>query len=272
MSESVIPFTIDSRALNGSTVTGTTSDITVYFPSPLNIYDAGGSTVPFLGNPSVLEVCLRAFKVVYSWHNIGVNSAGQVNNTLRYNNGSTWRNVTIPPGMYSTELLNEYLKKVMRGHGDYQASPEEYYLSIENNYSTGYVEITLTNSYQIDLSTSALNDLLGWTHAIHNHSGTQQGALRGNLTDDISALMIHCSIAKNSFLNNQASDIIHTFLPDTIPSGNIIGEVKNLLWVEANTSHVQSMRVYITDQSNRLINFHGEHCIFHLLLRKKPGL
>lgn len=232
-------------------------------------------TVTF--NPPIIlegnyEICLFQLNLWYSWYNI---STIKSNNTFRYNNGVTWETVNIPDGQYTLEQLNDLLHDVMKENGDFTIDAfglEQYDIIIEPNFSTLRTNITLTNSYQLDLSTSNLYLLLGWESQIYNFTGSQDGVNVANINDDINSLLVHCDKINGNYTlsNNDASDVMFSFVPESIPGTNINITPNNLLYLPITTraNVISSMRMYITDNLNRVVRLNGEPVTYMLHLRK----
>lgn len=234
-----------------------TSDFTVEFSPPIDLRD---------GN---WELALNKLSCWYSWYNI---SAAQGNNTMRYNNSVGWNNVVIPDGQYSIGDINDYLHSVMKANGDYTLSGtvEIYDIEITPNYATNKVHLEFTNSYQLDLSVSDIYLLMGSASAIYSVSGDLPN--NANITNDIDNLWARCSIVVGggSYLNSITDDIIYTFVPESPPNSNINIIPLQLIYMpiaQANNL-VRKMRLYITDNLGRPIDFNGEPITWSLTMRR----
>jgi hypothetical protein len=212
------------------------------------------------------EIALINANLWYSWDNI---SALLGNNTLRYYNGSVWRSVTIPDGIYQLTDINNYLESVMMANNDYNSAANTYYISLTPNYNTLKCQLTISNSYQLDLSVSSLNVLLGFNSAIYTTS--QQGSNEVDITNGVNALYIHCSAVGNSFNNGVASDIIYTFNPTSGPGTAIVISPYHPVYIPLRSdSNIQitQIQMQITDQMGRPINFSGQPVSYLLHIRE----
>jgi len=133
------------------------------------------------------------------------------------------------------------------------------------------VQITLSNSYQIDLTRSTFNNLLGWNQAVYNFNGSQEGTSSANINNSINTLLIHCDVVGASYQNNNISDVLYTFVPNVSPGSNISVEGRpTLIYLPLKIPDlIYKIRMYITDQKNNIINFQNEPITYLLHLRKQ---
>ena len=147
-------------------------------------------------------------------------------------------------------------------------------IEILPNYNTGKVQLVLNSAtYHVDFSTSLFYLLLGFSVA---QAGapiivTTYGANAGNINNSINSLLLRCDLVSSdaSFDSVYGSDIIQTFVPKSAPYSalDLIPNERMYLPVRG-TGHIDSIRVYITDQLSRRINLRGEPMSFVLHLRK----
>jgi len=242
--------------LDSSSITNQSSnDFTIYFSSPLNVLKG------------VYELALVKCNLWYSYYNI---SAALNNNVIAYtNNSSQTRVVTFPDGNYTITQINAYLQSVMLSYGD--NSGTTFYITIAPDYTTIKVQITLANSYQLDLTRSNFNLLLGWNQAIYNFTGSQEGSDPANINNDINSLLIHCDIIGQTYQNNLASDILYTFVPNVPPGSNIeVQPMPKLIYLPIKIpDFIYNIRMYITDQLNRPLDLNGQPVTYLLHIRKQ---
>lgn len=249
--------------LDSSTLTGQTShDFSVDFSSPINV------------NNGIHELALIKANLWYSFYNV---STQYNNNTFQYtNNLAQVRTVTIPNGNYTIIQLNNYLHYVMKNNGDYTvvSGVDTFDIEIEPNYSTLRTIITLTNGYIINLSTSKFNELLGWNSGVYSHNGSLDGQNVANINNSINTLQIHCDIISQSYKNSVMGDVLYTFVPNKPPGSNleIVPETELIYLPIRIPDYITKIRMYITDQNNRIIDFNGEPTTYLLHLRKRPEI
>lgn len=251
---SVIALTLDSSKLNNVN----SSNFTLNFPKGIQLQE-------LMNQQKKYEIALITADLWYTWHKI---SSSYNNNQLRYHNGTSWETVTLPNGNYQVSDINDYLHSVMKANGDYTVVGGEdvFDVNIVPNVVTIKVDIKLTNSYQIDLSVSSLNELLGFNSAIYNADVSSQN--RVDITRGVNSLLIHCSLLSSSYDNTQGSDIIYTFTPNTSRGSAIHVEPNNPIFLPMQTlDQIKTITMRITDQQNRDINFNGEAVTYFLNIR-----
>lgn len=251
---SVIALTLDSSKLN----TTNPSNFTVNFPKGIELQE-------LLNQQKKYEMALITADLWYTWHNI---SSSYSNHQLRYHNGTTWKTVTFPNGNYQVSDINDYLHTVMKTNGDFTvvSGVDTFDVNILPNVVTIKVDIVLTNSYQIDLSISTLNELLGFNSAIYNTSVSSQN--RVNITRGIDNLLIRCSLLSGSYDNDQGTDILYTFVPNTSRGSAIHVEPNNPIFLPIQTvDQIKTITMRITDNLGREINFNGENVTYFIHIR-----
>lgn len=251
---SVIALTLDSSKLT----TSTPSNFTVNFPKGIELQE-------LLNQQKKYEMALITADLWYTWHNV---SSQFNNNVIRYNNGTTWRTVTFPNGNYQVSDMNDYLHVKMKENGDYTvvSGVDTFDINILPNVVTIKVDIVITNSYQIDLSMSAFNELIGFNSGIYNTSVSSQN--RVDITRGVDTLLIRCSLLSQSYDNAQGSDILYTFVPNTSRGSAIHVEPNNPIFLPIQTvDQIKTLTMRITDQQNRELNFNGEGVRYFLNIR-----
>lgn len=236
--------------LDSSTAPGgleKSDDFTIYYPNGIKL-------------DGDWNVALVSASVVYSWYNI---SAEYGNNVFRYYNGTMYQpDVIIPPGQYSIDQLDSFVKSVLKENGDFTllGMTEIYDINISPNFSTGKVLIQVTNGYTFDLQLSNLHLLLGFDSI--EVTVTQYGSNLADITRGVDNLLIHLDIIEpsGSYYNALSSDILYTFIPDVLPHSTINVKTPSFLYVPISvTSNViKRVRLYLTDDKNRRVNLNGQ--------------
>ena len=211
------------------------------------------------------EVALLSASIWYSWYNV---CDSQFNNAKwRYsiNGGLTWIQHTIPDGLYSVDAINSYFEKIISADGN---NPSNLVLSA--NYSTLRCVIALTG-YQIDLqsSQSKLHELLGFNSQVL--TSTKEGENPVNITNDINSISIHCSLidSNSSFLNNEHTDTLFSFVPRSGPSTLLDVRPLHLIYLPMLSKNISSINLRVTNQLNNLIDLNNEPTSYVLHIREK---
>jgi hypothetical protein len=204
------------------------------------------------------EVALIKATIWYSWFNI---ASYYNNNSFKYFNGTTWKDVEIPDGNYSLDELNKFIQRTLINNVD-----EPDHISFIPNYSTLKLIITLKPNVQINLRFGTLHEILGFDKTIVTQSS--EGSKTVDITRGVNSILIHSSLISSSYNNGVASDILYSFLPDK-PPGNLLDISPNTpIYLPINeVSQIESIRMRITDQQNRLVRLNGEHATYLLHLR-----
>lgn len=216
------------------------------------------------------RLALSRANLWYSWHNISINFG---NNTLRYFNGSDYRDVVFENGQYSVFDIRDYIHSVMVANGDFTVvnGEEVFDIDIIPVFPINRIQINLSNGYRLDLSSGLMHYLLGAEQIEYTASAIFPDIAR--ITNDINQLWIRCDLVRggSSYLNGETSDIIYTFVPNTRPNSNIDLNPVTLAWADVNVINqkIRSIRITVTDNLGRVIDFNGEPSNFTLLLEKK---
>ena len=212
------------------------------------------------------EIALLSASIWYSWYNISDSQYSNARWRYSVDIGVTWIQHTIPDGLYGIDSLNEYFANTISADGN-----DPNFLKLEANYSTFRCIFTLNAGYQLDLqsSQSKLHELLGFNSQII--TATRQGENNVNITNNINSLSIHCSVvdSNSSFLNNQPTDAIYSFMPRSGPSTLLDVRPLHLIYLNITTKNLTSIRMSVSNQLNEIINLNGEHTSFVLHIREK---
>jgi len=222
------------------TIESKESDFEVYFKDPIKC------------EPNYVIGLLGA-TMWYSYHNI---SKEYGNNTLKYTlpNQST-TTITFPDGNYDADNLNHYLEDLFE-------CTDDCIIKFDVNTATNRFLIILGDTIKIDLREGKLHELLGF-EAKEYSDNVNIGKNIANITRDVDRLLINCSIVNQSYQNDIASDIIYSFSPTTSPGSLINVEPYQAIYLPIiPLDYIHSLRIRVTDQLNRPVNFHGENLTF----------
>lgn len=246
---------------------GNTGDFTTRYSPP----------IPLGYKDSKWQVALVQANLWYSWYNI---AASLSNNTFTYTIDGTPTVVTIPDGIYNVEDINKILvaKLVAGGTFDPFTEPTPP-IQIIANYNTLKVEIVITNTngnvYTVDLNTSKLWYVFGFDQAQVSSPltvGVTAGNNTANITNDLNSLQIRCDLlagSGSSFSNANQSEVLFEFVPKSPPGSSITVSPSERVYLNINQSYqIHKIRVYITSQSGKAIDFNGEDVSILLHLQK----
>ena len=154
----------------------------------------------------------RIISMFFSWTNV---NEGYNNQKIAFSkdDGRTWTDIDFAKGVWTYIDLDEYIKEVTKtidGEGK-----EDYPITLTFDNPTFRVIITLATNYQLDLTKSDFNELIGYDKKIIKDE-TNIGVRVPNLTQDTDVLNIHCDLISDSLVDGEESDIIYSFGTSTL--------------------------------------------------------
>ena len=205
----------------------------------------------------------RVINMSFTWFNV---NAGYKNQLIKYSsdNGSTFKNITFPAGVWNYTDFNTYIKNLTKKKtGD----EYEYPITLVFNDTTFRVTVTLADNYQLNLRASDFNDLIGFDKKILT-SGTHIGSRVPNLSQDTDILNVHCDLVNESLVDGEETDIIYSFSTSVLrPSYSFTLEPQRVTFNPVNKTTISSIRIVITDGKRRLVDLNGADTSFSLILK-----
>jgi hypothetical protein len=236
----------------------------------------GGDITAAFGDPIKLDrenfnysLALHGAYLWYSWANISPEFG---NNTIVYNNGVTDKTILFPAGNYSVADIIAQINVVLKANGDSTIvdGTDTFDINLSINYSTIQVTVTLTNGYTLDLSGSTFGELLGFPAV--NLTTTTTSTLTPDIPRGIDSIFINCSMIKGSYSNGIRDQVLYSFSPNTAPGTLIHVNPRNLVFLDIDVDMISSIRIYVTDQLQRALDFRNEGSTFMLELRQTPKI
>mgnify|MGYP001143833243 CR=1 FL=1 len=245
--------------LTSSSASGKSHDFTTHFQNPLQ----------FPGNGSY-EIALFSASIWYSYYNI---SSSYNNNTFRYFNGSEYKTVSLPNGIYNIVDINNYLKTIMKENSDYDSDSDEdtFYLSILPNYESGTCEVKLSNGYKLDLTYGNFANLIGYDKIeLTDAKNTNTKAV--DITNGVNSVHIHVDIVDTSIVNGYSySDVIYSFIPTVGPFELMYISPNQYVFTELRRNTINKIRVYITDQNGNILNLNDNETTIQLIIQENSN-
>ena len=206
----------------------------------------------------------RIINMSFTWFNVNPSYKNQL---IKYSsdNGSTFKEITFPAGVWNYTDFNTYIKDITKIVKD-GANNNEYPITLEFNETTFRVTVMLAKTYQLDLTASNFNELIGFKkEVLKNEINT--GSNVPNLSQDTDILNIHCDLINDSLVDSQETDIIYSFSTSVLrPSYSFTLEPRRVTYNP--TKKNISIRIHITDGKRRLIDLNGVDTSFSLILKK----
>ena len=203
--------------------------------------------------------------MTYSWYNI----ASSFRNTkIRYRktvgSDTSFKNIEFPNGMYSYSDIDAYLKNTTGKDGnDYPFSVMFDFLSLFRTI------ITIQPSYELDLSVSDFNLILGFEKKFLT-SGSNISDHIPDLTRSVDMICIHTDLTSRS-LTDESKDVLFCFsiiaqgirrsFPFTL-------EPRRLKFSPINKNSIDSIRIYITDSYNPPIDLNEIDTAYHIIIKE----
>ena len=201
----------------------------------------------------------RVINMSFTWFNV---NAGYKNQLIKYSsdNGSTFKNITLPAGVWNYTDFNTYIKNLTK-------TGETYPITLEFDDTIFRVTVTLAENYQLDLRASDFNDLIGFSKKILT-SGTHIGSRVPNLSQDTDILNVHCDLVNESLVDGEDTDIIYSFSTSVLkPSYSFTLEPQRVTFNPVNKTTISSIRIRITDGKRRSLDLNGADTAFSLILK-----
>ena len=231
-------------------------DFTIYFTPPLNLGDS--ETNYYIGFNRIISM-------FFSWTNV---NSGYNNQKIAFSrdNGRSFTDIDFATGVWTYNDIDNFIKaetKTTDSDGN-----DEFPITLTFDEPTFRVIITLAKNYQLDLTKSDFNDLIGYDKVVLK--GERNVGVRvPNLTEDTDVLNIHCDLISESLVDGEESDIIYSFGTSTLrASYGFTLEPRRVIFNPINKTHVSSIRIYITDGLRRPVYLNHADTAFSLILRK----
>lgn len=149
----------------------------------------------------------RIINMAFTWYNINDNYD---NRKLRYSsdNGNSFTDIILPSGIWNYERFDENFKDLTKIEDD--DGNETYPITITFDYTTFRATITLAENYQLDMTQSNFNDLIGFDKIILTENVNVRPRVP-NLNQHLDVFNIHCDLIHESLVDGEDSDIIYSF-------------------------------------------------------------
>ena len=209
----------------------------------------------------------RVINMSFTWFNV---NAGYKNQLIKdsSDNGSTFKNITFPAGVWNYTDFNTYIKrltKISKKEGD--RTIDTYPMTLEFDDTIFRVTVTLAENHQLDLRASDFNDLIGFDKKILA-SGAHIGSRVPNLSQDTDILNVHCDLVNESSVDGEETDIIYSFSTSVLrPSYSFTLEPQRVTFNPVNKTTISSIRIRMTDGKRRSLDLNGADTAFSLILK-----
>ena len=210
------------------------------------------------------EMALVGLETYYSFPNIDA-----TNNNFRYSpDGSeTWFNVNVPEGSYEMADINEYLQRIMKENGHYDAANAECCITLQPNSNTLKSVLNIAPNYKVDFTpANSIRTVLGFERWVYSEGYNESE----NIIDIMSVtnLRVTSDVIGASYTNGTTGNVIYSFFPNVGPGYKIIETPANLIYLPVTLHTISSMETKLTDQNGKLVNLRGEDLSIRFHLRE----
>jgi hypothetical protein len=219
--------------------------------------------------------------------------ADRDNSTLKYTWSGTAFTITVPDGYRSITEIQDYIRAQLLASGHVDVGPPVGYpITFTNDYSSSIISF-MTNEYMRVILTpgasgyaSGLLGLFGFvgnadgaTDAEEDYGGGGAGTTStytplkiANINDQVTGYYINCDITNATIDANGESSAIKQYIThESFGSRQDFTNTGQLRWcsVDRANTKIDQIRVWVTDNRHRPVDWHGEASTFVLLLRER---
>ena len=181
----------------------------------------------------------RIINMSFTWFNVNPSYGNQL---IKYSpdDGSTFHDITFPEGVWNYSEFDEHIKEITKTGDD---DDPTYPITPEFNSTTFRVTVTLETNYQLDLTHSNFNDLIGFDKKVLKDE-VNIGPRVPNLSQDTDILNVHCDLVNTSLVDGEDSDIIYTFSTSVLqPSYSFTIEPRRVTYNPVNKQQISTIRI-----------------------------
>ena len=176
--------------------------------------------------------------------------------------------ITIPPGAYEIESLNNEIKRIIIDEGHYTES--NYLFTIKPIFSTlgSIIEKSPQGPIISFMFDDSVRDLLGF----NARTLYEEYTLSNNPVDILSFdnIFIECNIAQGMIFKGKRSGIIHNFTMDVDPGYKYIEKFRGgVQWYMMESKDIISSICFkLKNENNEIVSFNGQSITFRLSIKE----
>ena len=176
--------------------------------------------------------------------------------------------ITIPPGAYEIESLNNEIKRIIIDQEDYTET--NYPFNIKPNFSTlgSIIELSTQGPIITFVPDDSMGDLLGFNKT----TIFEEYKLSPNPVDILSFdnIFLECNIAQGMIFKGKRSGIIHNFTMDVDPGYKYIEKFRGgIQWYMMESKDIISSICFkLKNEYNQIVSFNGQSITFRLSIKE----
>lgn len=182
-------------------------------------------------------------------------------------NGTSWKTITLEKDAYEIAEINNEIQRQMIVNNDYDKEINSFYINISHSRLSTVVEITNPN-YKVNFNVeNSIGSTLGFEKEIlsfgYNKSSKNVDIMK------INSILINVDFIYGSYVKGDRSQAIHSFFPNVGPGYKIRERPQpELIFYPVSSHYINHVRVWLTDQDNKLIDLQGERVSIKIVIRK----
>jgi hypothetical protein len=202
------------------------------------------------------QIALTEVSFYVGYYNI---SEKMGNNKFQYDNGGTIRNGTVDDGLYDVDTYFTEIKRKMSALGD---KPDN--VNFETRNQNAKIIITVSGGYTFDIIPSN-QELLGFSSPkVIEKREVSDKAVNFLKFKNLYIHLDQINVEGNYF-NSQYSDVLKVIPVTTNTFGeSVLHRFKVPTYLKLNNIYINKMRMTITDEKNRIINFNNQPITYQL--------
>ena len=176
--------------------------------------------------------------------------------------------ITITPGAYEIESLNNEIKRIIVNEGHY--TEVDYPFTIKPNFSTlgSFIETSTEGPAITFVPDDSMGDLLGFNKT----TIYEEYNLSPNPVDFLSFdnIFLECNIARGMIFKGGRSGIIHNFTMDVNPGYKYIEKFRGgVQWYMMESKDIISSICFkLKNENNQIVSFNGQSITFRLSIKE----
>src|SRR6266568_8134161 len=213
------------------------------------------------------EAAFLSLETYYSFPNI----TKGINNIFRYSNdnGTSWKVLELDTGSYEVDTLSDEIQRLMVVNCDYNVANSEFYIEIIPNKIKLSSIVKITNpNYKVDFAvTKSFASLLGFKKLDIDDAYNESTNIVDIMT--INSILVNVDIIAGSYVNGVPLPVIYSFFPNVSPGYKIVERPSpQLIYYPISRNDINIMRVWLTNQDNKLVDLRGERLTVRILVRE----